>query len=836
MMSRLNDLRTEWKRLGEEHRKTFRPTVDGTPVKVFHWWERETGKIRRPVNLCHFFWTVVLWAPWSKPGQVVLGLLAVAGFVTLCIVFNSVLQVTLIALTLFAAGGYVMAGSKFAWTLLDLVLDDEQGPKWFRVLKDDHVGAFMLVLVLSLPFVAFLALCVAVLAFFESDGFESAWYWYAKRPRFNTMFTLRGYTGFVLFAGLEILFMVWGIWRVPLITLAVVAIVAVFITIGAIKDRLEQKYQESQRAKRVQADKARSWVIATQLEPALQVLFEHLHPRKTGDRDAFLSWKQRYYNYVVDRYGVNEWEYVIDSGYLPAFHHLGGRNGEIDTRIRRIIADIRQANYTQIARPDRPSKAVASVKTAGSSIAAFAGLFWQMLTSLKMRPPAHTSAWRAGLFIFRYTSKSMKKPFTEEITLDKIVGGGQALGSIADGRKAFVWGGLPGEKVVVSFHKQKRNFVEGIVQEVVAASKERVEAKDPGSYLSTSPWQIMSFDAEQHYKAALVEEAFEMHDIVLPGEITVYSDEQIYGYRNKVEFSFWWDNERDELDLAFFQRGSHGKIPVEGTTLAREEINVVARKLRDILRAKPDLEARSLKTLMIRSDQKGNVVFQLYVKDKGLLPLLEEDFNSTGAQGGEVIYSDPKSPASVITKRVASYGDTVLVDTVLDVPFRYACEGFFQGNIPVYEAALSEMQKWVTPDMPVVDMYSGVGSIGFTIGGNQLTLVEINKAAIDEMKKNRYELGKKATIIETSSEAAVEYITGDSVIILDPPRAGLHGDVIDRLLEVKPARIIYLSCNPVTQARDVKYLAESYGIRHHAGFNFFPRTPHIEHLVVLDLK
>ena len=473
----------------------------------------------------------------------------------------------------------------------------------------------------------------------------------------------------------------------------------------------------------------------------------------------------------------------------------------------------------------------------------------------------------------------MKKPFTEEITLEKIVGGGQALGSIADGRKAFVWGGLPGEKVAVSFHKQKRNYVEGVVQEVLTASKEREQPRDPECYLSTSPWQIMSFGSEQHYKAALIEEAFEMHDIVLPGSIDVYSDGEIYEYRNKVEFSFWWDNDREELDLAFFRRGSQGKIPVEGTTLAKPEINQLALKILDILRTK-EIEARNLKTLMIRADQQGNSVFQLYVKEKGFQPLTEEDFTSTSAQGGEVIYSDHRSPASVITKRLASWGETALTDTVLGVPFRYVCEGFFQGNIPVYEQSLRDMQKWVEDDtsfdedsafpaerdktndplasraseakagavrpnadvdakkqtIPVVDMYSGVGSIGFTIGGDDLTLVEINKSAIDEMKRNRYELGKKATIIETSSEAAVDYITSDALIIVDPPRAGLHGDVIDRLLEVKPARIIYLSCNPVTQARDVKYLAEAYGIRHHRGYNFFPRTPHIEHLVILDLK
>lgn len=428
----------------------------------------------------------------------------------------------------------------------------------------------------------------------------------------------------------------------------------------------------------------------------------------------------------------------------------------------------------------------------------------------------------------------MKKPITEEITLEKIVGGGQALGAIADGRKAFVWGGLPGETVQATFHKQKKNFVEGIVDAVVKPSKERVAPKDEESYLSTSPWQIMDFKAEQHYKAALIEEAFELHNIVLPGAIETYTDGVEYNYRNKVEFSFWWDNDREELDLAFFKRGSQGKVPVDGTTLALEPINVIARKVRDILRTK-ELEARSLKTLLIRCDQSGNCVFQLYVKDKGVQPLLEEDFVSTGAKGGEVIYSDHRSPASVITKRLVSFGDTRLTDTVLDIPFTYVCEGFFQGNIAVYEQALRDMKKWI-PEGPVVDMYSGVGSIGFTIGGDQLTLVELNKSAVDEMKRNRFELGKKAQIVEASAESSLDEINAHATIVLDPPRAGLHEAVIDRLLEVKPARIIYLSCNPVTQARDVKYLAEAYGIKAHQGYNFFPRTPHIEHLVVLDLK
>lgn len=423
------------------------------------------------------------------------------------------------------------------------------------------------------------------------------------------------------------------------------------------------------------------------------------------------------------------------------------------------------------------------------------------------------------------------------LTLDKIVGGGQALGTDDTGRKAFVWNGLPGETVTMLVTKKKSKLVQGIATDIITPSDQRIEPKDPSSYLSTSPWQMMTFDAEQHYKAALIEEAFELHDIVLPDTIDVYTDGKQFEYRNKVEFSWWGDTDEqgnESLDLAFFKRGSQGKIPVEGTSLAPEQLNDVARKVRDVLREK-GIEGRSLKTLLLRVDSRGNCVFQLYVKDKDLQPLTPDDFASSGAQGGEVIYSDPKSPASVITKRLVSFGETRLTDKVLDVPFTYVCEGFFQGNIPVYEQSLRDMREWIE-DTPVVDMYSGVGSIGFTIGGDHLTLVEINKNAVDEMKRNRYELGKKATIVEASAETSLDYINGGSTIILDPPRAGLHADVIARLLETKPGRIIYLSCNPVTQARDVALLAESYGIRHHRGYNFFPRTPHIEHLVVLDLK
>lgn len=434
-----------------------------------------------------------------------------------------------------------------------------------------------------------------------------------------------------------------------------------------------------------------------------------------------------------------------------------------------------------------------------------------------------------------------KKPLPiVNVKLDKIVGGGQTLGTLEGGRKLFVWGGLPGETVEVQMTKKKTNLAEGIVVELITPSAERIDPRDEDSYLSTSPWQIMSFEAEQHYKAALIEEAFELHDIVLPETIEVYSDDKQYEYRNKIEFSWYWDKEKDRLDLSFFRRGTHGKIPVNGTSLAHPSINQAARALRDLLRTKPDLRAYMLKTVLVRCDASGNVALQLYVKDQAFvqltgseLELLKENGNVTGF---ELIFSNPKSPASVITERLQTWGTTSLTDTILDVPFTYAVEGFFQINIPVYEQALRDMRKWVSADKPTVDLYSGVGTIGLTIGGENVTMVEINEHAVREMKRNITALDREKAVkaILAPSESALEYITSDATIIVDPPRAGLHEDVVKKLLETKPDRIIYLSCNPVTQARDVARLAEVYGVKSHRGYNFFPRTPHIEHLVILD--
>ena len=148
------------------------------------------------------------------------------------------------------------------------------------------------------------------------------------------------------------------------------------------------------------------------------------------------------------------------------------------------------------------------------------------------------------------------------LTLDAIAGGGQAIGTLDDGRKCFVWGGLPGESVSIQSTKIKSSLIEGVVTEALTSSPERVRPQDAESYLSTSPWQIMTFEAEQKYKAQLIYDAFALHNIRLPQPPNVYSNDNIYGYRNKIEFSWFSQTDPtsgvDTLDPAFFRRGSKG--------------------------------------------------------------------------------------------------------------------------------------------------------------------------------------------------------------------------------------------------------------------------------------
>jgi 23S rRNA (uracil1939-C5)-methyltransferase len=392
---------------------------------------------------------------------------------------------------------------------------------------------------------------------------------------------------------------------------------------------------------------------------------------------------------------------------------------------------------------------------------------------------------------------------------------------------------LPDEVVKVQLTKKKRDYAEGYVIEVIKASEYRIVPEERDIYLATSPWQILAYDKEADSKQEILEEAFTREGISLQWE-TFYQTETPYNYRNKMEYNFWYDTEAEKVQLALHRRGSHQKVAVVESILASDAINTAGKNLIAYINDN-GIEARPLKSVIIRSDTNGMVGVSLFVNDKSVA----KKFSAFQVDSTifEILYSDPKSPASIVTEVLYS-SEQQLSDTILGSVFTYSTRSFFQVNVPVYECVLQVIANVVAESRQthIIDMYSGVGSIGLSVtpDDKQLTMVEIHEESTNQAKQNA-EHRINCTVITATAESAVDNITSDAIIIVDPPRAGLHKDVIKRLVEVSPQKIVYLSCNPSTQARDVKILLDCGYIATLAkGYNFFPRTPHIESLLILE--
>lgn len=413
----------------------------------------------------------------------------------------------------------------------------------------------------------------------------------------------------------------------------------------------------------------------------------------------------------------------------------------------------------------------------------------------------------------------------QTVNIEKLVHGGQGIGTLADGRRVFVWNALPGEKVEITLTKSKNKLAMAVAETIVLPSSERIEPIDD-AYLSTSPWQMMTYEAENKYKQQILEETMVREHVNYDSKIEFHAPESSMHYRNKMEYSFWADDHG--LHLALFNRGSHGKRIIKGSSIAMPAIDATANEILSVLR-KHSIRGSQLKTVVVRANQKGETVAALFVKDESFPDIPEL---SRICKGLAVYYSTPKSPASVMTKELLVHGDITIIDVINEHDITYDVNSFFQVNLDIFAQALARIQHHIGSET-YVDMYSGVGTIGLGIGG-AATLVELdgNNCAMAKLNAK----GSGAEVIQASAETALEYITVDKALVVDPPRAGLHAKVTTKIIETMPPTIAYLSCNPITLGRDLALLQGAYKITELISYNFFPRTPHIEALAILERK
>jgi 23S rRNA (uracil1939-C5)-methyltransferase len=398
----------------------------------------------------------------------------------------------------------------------------------------------------------------------------------------------------------------------------------------------------------------------------------------------------------------------------------------------------------------------------------------------------------------------------------------------------YTLGMLPNEEGLVKIFKSKGEEFFAHVIELNKSSTVRVTPQDKESYLASSPFQILDFKAEQEYKTKFLSELFGL-------ETEVYTNNIEYNYRNKVEFGFYEDYENYSLSLSFFRReGNGGKYVLEnGSSIADIRINAKGLEIVAILEANQVI-GRDLKTLLLRTSNR-DIRANLYVTNEDFgtkYPLALEQLQANQVS---VIYSNKNSPASN-NNGYLSQGEQMLTQDINEYQFQFATDGFFQVNVDVFKEVIKDCKDFIVNHSiggNLIDFYSGVGVIGLMLSGNFKSINSVDSSIESEVytmanaKMNNID---NVEFTRAQAENIIELINNEDVLFLDPPRVGCHQKVLDRINEVQPPWIFYLSCNPNSQALNFEQLKPNYSIEFIRGYNFYPKTPHLESLIILKLK
>jgi len=417
------------------------------------------------------------------------------------------------------------------------------------------------------------------------------------------------------------------------------------------------------------------------------------------------------------------------------------------------------------------------------------------------------------------------------VEFEKIGHNGISIGRY-NGKIVFAYGILPGERAKIKVTKEKKDLIKGEVLEILEKSKHRIQELED-HYLSCSPWQVFTYNYQIEIKKGLLKEIFrdfagidvEINDFFL--------SPKIIGYRTKIEYSFLKENDR--YFFAFHKRESFKeKIKLKnGCKLISDKANEIASFILEKINEK---RIKDLKTLIIRKSQRyEDIYFALLTSDKNQV----FEFANENLSGFSFIFSKKESPASTFDEIIYEWGSKYLREKILNLEIRYHYTSFFQNNIELFEKALEIMKENSNEFNKVVDLYAGVGVIGLSLKdySKEIWSVEVDKIATQYAKINAElnDVKNFKTLTLVSEKIPKDILENTDLLILDPPRVGLHKKLLNLILETKPKNIFYLSCNPITQARDFSFLKQVYKIKKFYFFDFYPNTPHLESLLILEI-
>jgi 23S rRNA (uracil1939-C5)-methyltransferase len=429
---------------------------------------------------------------------------------------------------------------------------------------------------------------------------------------------------------------------------------------------------------------------------------------------------------------------------------------------------------------------------------------------------------------------SRKLPPQFEVKIDGLSKHGEGTGLYGN-RRVFVFGSMPGETVLVKPLKKTRRSVKAEILELLKPDPERLAPRED-HFLSCSPWQVIPYGRQLIMKKNIVNDLFAASSVKHPPPEIEPSD-RTWHYRNKMEFGF--TSVGGKISLSFHRRTRRfDRFPLDSCAIANEKINSCAAYLVGEFN-RLGLPLAKLKYLIIRcSDLENKALAALYVND---LDFPRLDIAHPDLAGLMVIYSDPLSPSSVGTEALYSSGREYLEEKMGGQTLKFNYDGFFQVNPAVFGRLIDYLKRSVRPGRRLTDFYSGVGTIGLALASSfkEVIGIEYDRRAVRAARENaakngithiRFESG------EAEKQDLKSILSATDVLAVDPPRSGLHPKLVKAILADPPARFIYISCNPVTQAADMASLNSSYRISHHRLFDLYPHTPHVESVLLCERR
>lgn len=473
--------------------------------------------------------------------------------------------------------------------------------------------------------------------------------------------------------------------------------------------------------------------------------------------------------------------------------------------------------------------------------------------------------------------RKKKNPVLEKLEVTAYAAGGKSLARL-EGKVVFIEGAVPGDVVDVRVSKNKKDWAEGKAIRFHQFSTERVEPFcEHFGICGGCKWQMLSYAKQLQYKQEEVEQQMRrIGKVGLPEMLPIAGATATERYRNKLEFTFsskkyFTDAEIAGMEmpeegprglpsipaLGFHVPGSFDKvIDIRQCHLQEEPSNAIRNALKEYALSKGytyyDIRNHTglLRNLMIRLCTTGDLMVNLVFGEQedeavaDIMGFLKERFPGISS----LFYTINRKFNDSLHDQspVLFHGKPFAIEQLDGKRFKVGPKSFFQTNTKQAEVLYSITKSFaeLTGSEVVYDLYCGTGSIGIFVSDQAAKVigVELIEEAIDDAREN----------VTLNNIVNAHFFAGDvadvcndvffathgrpDVIITDPPRAGMHEKLVRQILEMNAPIVVYVSCNPATQARDLQLLAERYEVTAIRPVDMFPHTHHIENVVQLKLK